>query len=180
MTELTPIQSRVLAGLLAGGTIAAVAREHKIHRSTIYNWRHEHSAFAFALSEARARQRIATYDAAQDLAARAYETLAALLVSDREQTRLRAAQAILNAVGREETEVAGTVQPHEARLYRQAAIRRVAPQDLPLLTRGPIEYPDASGPIQFDTIRRISTPGAVSRVEPSVATVDLSFQAKRR
>ena len=57
MPELTTIQYQVLAGLLAGGSIAAVAREHKIHRSTIYIWQHDHSAFTYALKDARARHR---------------------------------------------------------------------------------------------------------------------------
>ena len=35
----SPVQSKVLSGLLAGQPIAAVARESGIDRSTIYHWR---------------------------------------------------------------------------------------------------------------------------------------------
>jgi transposase-like protein len=125
MPELTPIQSQVLAGLLAGGSIAAVAREHKIHRSTIYNWQHDHSAFTYALKEARARHRAAMHDAAQDLTARAYETLGALLASDKEQTRLRAAQVILRSTSGVDRAV--------NRASRNEAIRRIEPADRALL-----------------------------------------------
>ena len=125
MPELTPIQSQVLASLLAGGSVAAVAREHRIHRSTIYNWRHEHPAFTVALNEARARYQAAMYDAAQDLAVRAYATLGGLMGSECEQTKLRAAQAVLRAV-HTGAAIGGKVQEFEfGRLdtvNRQAAI----------------------------------------------------------
>ncbi len=168
MPELTPIQSQVLAGLLAGGSIAAVAREHKIHRSTIYNWQHDHPAFTYALKEARARHRAAMYDAAQDLAARAFETLGALLASDNEQTRLRAAQAILRNTAGASTEAGETLDAHLSsgvdrainRASRNDAIRRIAPIDRGLLnsTSAASEYPDQT----FDTIRHISTPASLA------------------
>jgi transposase-like protein len=96
--ELTKLQSQVLAGLLAGGSIAAVAREHRIHRSTIYNWRNEHPAFTIALNEARVRQHAAMYDAAQDLASRAFETLNELLSCDDNATKLQAARTIIRTI----------------------------------------------------------------------------------
>ena len=174
MPELSPIQSQVLAGLLAGGSIAAVAREHKIHRSTIYNWRHEHAAFVFALTEARTRQKAALYDGAQDLAARAFETLGALLNSDCDQIRIRAAQVVLKAAGQgtSATEAAAEFpRGFEVRLQRQAAVAKLLPQDLPLLSATtPADYPDAILPAKVDTIRHISTLETVSSVESTSET----------
>ncbi len=172
MPELTPIQSQVLAGLLAGGSIAAVAREHKIHRSTIYNWRHDHSAFAYALRDARKRQAIALHDSVQDLSARAYETLGALLTSECEHTRLRTAQAILRAAGQSaaaftETEPTSAVQALSERVRRRDALGSIAPEDRVLLENptAAMEYPDRADGPSIDTIRQISTLQAVSNVE---------------
>jgi transposase-like protein len=95
MTELTPIQTQVLAGLLAGKSISAVARENGIHRSTIYEWRHQQPYFTFALDQARSRHQTALFDLVQGLAEQALETVEELLASDDANVRLRAAQAIL-------------------------------------------------------------------------------------
>jgi len=177
--ELTPLQSQVLAGLLAGGSVAAVAREHKVHRATIYNWRHDIPAFSNALGEARQRQAIAIHDAAQDLAARAYETLGALLNSSSDQTRLQAAQSILRAATAGGSFAAAAAesesgpQAMSASLRRTRAIESVLPADRPLL-ESPIaaaKYPDhiASSDTQtapqFDTIRHFSTLEGGSTVE---------------
>lgn len=172
MPELTPIQSQVLAGLLAGGSIAAVAREHKIHRSTIYNWQHDHPAFTYALKDARARHRAIMYDAAQDLAARAYDTLATLLGSDNEQTRLRAAQAILRTTSASASaSAAEAVDEHMSTsltrvkniMERRDAIRSIALQDRPLL--------HSTLPVSQDAVRQNSTllQQPSSNVDPSAA-----------
>jgi transposase-like protein len=95
MSQLTPIQNQVLAGLLAGKSVSAVARENGIHRSTIYHWRHEHPYFGIALDQARSRHQVSLYDFVQDLTEQALETVAAMLESDDATIRLRAAQAIL-------------------------------------------------------------------------------------
>jgi transposase-like protein len=95
MSQLTPIQNQVLAGLLAGKSVSAVARENGIHRSTIYHWRHEHPYFGMALDQARSRHQVNLYDFVQDLTEQALETVAAMLESDDATLRLRAAQAIL-------------------------------------------------------------------------------------
>src|SRR5258708_3241150 len=93
--SLSDIQSQVLAGLLAGQPVAAVAPDHGIHRSTIYNWRHEHPHFTFALDQARSRLHADLYDQLQDLAAQSLETLGQLLQSPSENVRLRVAQTLL-------------------------------------------------------------------------------------
>jgi transposase-like protein len=95
MPELTPIQSQVIAGLLAGKSVSAVARENNIHRSAIYHWRLEHSCFKIVLDKARSRQQTAMFDLVQDLAEEAIEVVSHLLVSEDAKLRLRAAQAIL-------------------------------------------------------------------------------------
>jgi transposase-like protein len=95
MPELTPIQSQVIAGLLAGRSVSAVAREHGIHRSTIYHWRLEHPYFKVVLDKARSRQQAAMFDLVQDLAEEAIEVVSGLLSSEDANLRLRAAQAIL-------------------------------------------------------------------------------------
>jgi transposase-like protein len=95
MSQLTPIQDQVLAGLLAGKSVSAVARENGIHRSTIYHWRHAHPYFSIALEQARSRHQVNLYDFVQDLTEQALETVAAMLESEDAAIRLRAAQAIL-------------------------------------------------------------------------------------
>ena len=150
--ELTKLQSQVLAGLLAGGSIAAVAREHRIHRSTIYNWRNEHPAFTSALNEVRNRQHAAMYDAAHDLASRAYETLSALLSSNDTNVQLRAAQTIIRTIA--PTGIAQH-QPPQFATGSEATIQRMdhrklmdsLPPDARELATdaltGPALYPDA-------------------------------------
>jgi transposase-like protein len=95
MSELTPIQSQVLAGLLAGKSVSAVARENGIHRSTIYEWRQQQPYFTFALDKARSRHQTAIFDLVQGLAEQALETVEELLSSEDANLRLRAAQVIL-------------------------------------------------------------------------------------
>jgi len=97
MPPLTPIQSQVLSGLLAGRPVAAVARENGIDRSTIYHWRRDHPHFTFALDQARSRLQAALYDEVQDLVAQALEVLAELLHSPDDRIRLRVAQTLLRA-----------------------------------------------------------------------------------
>jgi transposase-like protein len=95
MPEVTPIQSQVVAGLPAGKSVSAVARENGIHRSTIYHWRLEHPYFKIVLDKARSRQQTAMFDLVQDLAEEAIEVVSDLFASEGANLRLRAAQAIL-------------------------------------------------------------------------------------
>src|SRR5579863_9378541 len=94
---LTPIQTQVLSGLLAGQPIAAVARDNGIDRSTIYHWRKDHPHFTFALEQARERLQTALYDDVQDLITQALQVLSELLHSENENIRLRVAQTLLRA-----------------------------------------------------------------------------------
>ena len=95
MPQLTPIQSQVVAGLLAGKSVSAIARENSIHRSTIYHWRNEHPYFNIVLDQARSRHQVNLYDLVQDLTEQALETVATMLESVDANLRIRAAQTIL-------------------------------------------------------------------------------------
>ena len=97
MPELTPIQSRVLADMLAGKPIAAVARENGIHRSTIYAWRRDQPVFILALDQARSRLSASLYDEVQDLVSQSLQVLGELLHSKDDNLRLRVAQTLLRA-----------------------------------------------------------------------------------
>jgi transposase-like protein len=175
--ELTPLQSQVLAGLLAGASIAAVAREHRIHPSTIYNWRNEHPAFTTALNEARARQHAAMYDAAHDLASRAFETLNVLLSSDDNAMKLRAAQTILRTIApsglanHEPPTFASGPEAMQERFQHRDALKALPANAILNPLAAPELYPDAETrcccpPPAVDTIRHFST------VDNSVQPVD--------
>jgi hypothetical protein len=113
------------------------SRANIIHRATIYNWRHDHPAFSHALRDARQRQAVAIHDAAQDLAACAYETLGALLRPECGLTRLRATQANLRvdcsseAGGSVAAEPSSGVDARAARMRRVEAMQCVAPSERP-------------------------------------------------
>jgi transposase-like protein len=99
MPELTPVQSQVIAGLLAGKSVSAVARENSIHRSTIYEWRNAHASFGLVLEQCRSRNQVNLYDLVQDLTEEALETVAAMPQSEDANLRLRASQTILRVGG---------------------------------------------------------------------------------
>ena len=161
MQPLTPIQTQVLAGLLAGRPIAAVARENGIDRSTIYHWRKDHPHFTFALDQARDRLQTALYDEVQDLVAQALEVLAELLHSENVNIRLRVAQTLLRAAN-----------PMKANtnLHTNIGLETLADhvdglQAITALTSAPPPDPEP----ECDTIRHFSTPAKPSpiRVAPA-------------
>jgi transposase-like protein len=96
MEQLTPLQTQAVSRLLAGQSVAAVARELDIDRSTLYAWR-KHPHFSLILSQARARQAEIVTSALQDLAETAVDTIRDLMLSSDTPAavRLRAAQAVL-------------------------------------------------------------------------------------
>jgi transposase-like protein len=146
MPELTPIQSQVLAGLLAGKSVAAVARENGIHRSTIYQWRHQQPYFTLALDQVRSRHQTAMFDLVQDLAEQALETVSELLTSEDVNLRLRAAQMILRVAhpGHLSKDTRSAMQ---FETFADHSLARVA--TLPLANE-----PEPAG---FDTIRQNPT-----------------------
>jgi transposase-like protein len=160
MSQLTPIQNQVLAGLLAGKSVSAVARENGIHRSTIYHWRHEHPYFGMALEQARSRHQVNLYDFVQDLTEQALETVATLLESDDAAVRLRAAQAILR-IAEPPRLPRGMRSEVELETFADQTLIQKARLDLK-------EMPDpALQPAESDTIQHNSTvksePGRNSR-----------------
>jgi transposase-like protein len=82
MAALTPVQSQVIAGLLAGKSVSAVARENGIHRSTIYEWRNEHPYFSLVLEQCRSRHQVNLYDLVQDLTEQTLETVGTMVQSE--------------------------------------------------------------------------------------------------
>ncbi len=92
---MSPVQTQVIAALVAGKSITAAAREAGVHRSTIYQWRREHPEFQLVLDQARSHHQAALFDFVQDLANQALEAVETALTSDEPELRLRAAQIIL-------------------------------------------------------------------------------------
>jgi transposase-like protein len=177
---LTPIQSQVLAGLLSGASVAAVARGHHIHGSTIYAWRTDLPAFRFALASARSRQKAILYDSAQELAARAFETLNTLLASASETVRLRAAEAVLRTVDPlSAAEPPPGVNPGNKQAFAEQhdyskCRESLLPSDRDLLDSGspPHLYPNVACLTKSDTIRQNPTESDTSSVWWRSETLD--------
>ena len=95
-------QQKAVQLLLSGATVAAVARDLGVDRTTIYNWRRNNPCFSVALNRARSLQTHIITDAIQDLATTAIDTLRELLVSTQvpAAVRLRAAQTVLSLAQR--------------------------------------------------------------------------------
>ena len=140
--DLPAIQANVLAGLLSGQGVAAVARENNIHRSTIYNWQRQNTRFAYTINQARSRHNEVIFDGLQDIAEQAVETLRHLVTSDTvaPSVRLRAVQTVLKGVN--------AAQP-QPRLKEDLAIEALCDA---LEPRSAVRQPT-----QIDTSRQIST-----------------------
>jgi transposase-like protein len=168
MSELTTIQSQVLAGLLTGKSVSAVARDNGIHRSTIYQWRHQHPYFTLALDQARSRHKTAIYDFVQDLAEQALETVATLLTSEDANLRLRAAQTILRVAEpghlSSDTRTAMNLETLEDHSMANRCVQTILPQ-APTAPKGQQGSNDLAAspfalepePTRFDTIRQNPT-----------------------
>ena len=150
MPELTPIQSQVLAGLLAGKPIAAVAREHGIHRSTIYAWRRDQPVFILALDQARSRLEASLYDEVQDLVSQSLQVLGELLRSPDDNIRLRVAQTILRTANTGRPNPALETHIGTETLADKLAGARAAGRLINEVLASPSE--------ESDTIRHFSTP----------------------
>ena len=146
MPQFTPIQSQVMAGLLAGKSVSAVARENGIHRSTIYHWRNEHPYFNIVLDQARSRHQVNMYDLVQDLTEQALETVATMLEADDATLRLRAAQTILRVAD-------------PARLPKglRSSMEIETMADQTLAQRAELDLAPMREAIESDTIRQNST-----------------------
>jgi transposase-like protein len=157
MSELTPIQSQVLAGLLAGKSVSAVARENGIHRSTIYEWRQQQPYFTLALDKARSRHQTAMFDFVQGLAEQALETVEELLTSEDANLRLRAAQVILRVAnpGHLSTDTRSAMQFET--LSDHTLARTAEPPAVPAFCVTAIDPEPDTEPVQSDTIRQNPT-----------------------
>jgi transposase-like protein len=172
MSNLTPIQSQVLASLLAGKSISAAARENGIHRSTIYNWRQQHPSFVHILDQARARHRATLYDLAQDLAEQSLEAVAEALASDDLSIRLRGAQIMLRTTGRSIFKLPQREQDGvemEAMADSNPRVQQLYPDILPDLLK------DDSAP-EPDTIRQNSTLSSQPRNAPCSCGSGLKYK----
>ncbi len=146
MAQLTCAQSQVIAGLLAGKSVSAVARENGIHRSTIYEWRNEHAYFGLVLDQCRSRHQVNLYDLVQDLTEQALEMVATMLQSEDATLRLRAAQAILR-IAQPGRVPKGLRTNMEMETFADQTVAQTAKLDPPLVEEEP----------ESDTIRQNPT-----------------------
>ena len=100
LAHLTPPQREALKHLQAGATVTAAAKAAGVHRSTIYEWRHEHPAFSCALYYAKRDAAHAAADDIRELATLAIDTIRQILTSDKASAsvKLKAAQYVLQNV----------------------------------------------------------------------------------
>ena len=148
MAAFTPIQSQVIAALLAGKSVSAVARENGIHRSTIYHWRNEHPYFNRVLDQCRSRHQVNLYDLVQDLTEKALETVAAMLESEDQNLRLRAALALLR-VAQSARVPKGLRVPMEFEIFADQTLAQSAKLDPPPIE----EIPESDTIRQNPTVR---------------------------
>ncbi len=169
MPPLTPVQSQVIAGLLAGKSVSAVARENGIHRSTIYHWRNEHPYFSIVLDQARSRQQVNMYDLVQDLTEQALETVATMLESEDANLRIRAAQTILRVA-----------DPGRVPRGLRAPMEIETMADETQAQRAALDLAPLPGSIESDTIRQNSTvksdPARLSRGPRSIQFETMAAQ----
>jgi len=101
-------QAAVIRELLTGKTQKAAAEAVGVSDATISRWLHDDdSEFAFALSEQRALLWQADRDRLQALSAEALDTLSEIMrTGENDGDRLKAALAVLKAVGMETGEAA--------------------------------------------------------------------------
>jgi hypothetical protein len=97
---LTPAQTAVAGLLAAGETVSSSAQRVHVDRSTIYRWLHRDPQFVTELNRLRQESREAVRAQLRELTSEAVGAVRDLLSSsDAPATRLRAALAVLGAVG---------------------------------------------------------------------------------
>jgi AcrR family transcriptional regulator len=115
--ELTPAQDRAVAALAGGATITAAAEAAGVSRPTVYAWLDGSPEFVAELNRVRAEARSAIRAELQRVATSAVATLRELVESPKipSAIRLRAALAVLSAVGADGPELIGSTDPAEVR-----------------------------------------------------------------
>ena len=93
---LTAQQEQVIALLLAGMTQAAAAEEVGIAAETVTRWKSRDSVFIATYNATRLDLWEANHERLKSLRSHAVDVLAALLDSDHEATRLKAALSVLD------------------------------------------------------------------------------------
>jgi hypothetical protein len=108
--ELNLAQCRAVAALAGGATITAAAEAAGVSRQTLYAWLVGAPGFVAELNRARAEARDAIRREVRALATSAVATMRWLIESPDSPPaiRLRAAQAVLTAVGADRPEVIGS------------------------------------------------------------------------
>jgi transposase-like protein len=94
---LSTQQMQIISALANGRSIAAVAREFGIHRTTVYHWMKTEPAFLNAYEDAELEFRGQLADHARELANKAFDTIRQILDDEKASpsVRLRAALAVL-------------------------------------------------------------------------------------
>ena len=115
--ELPPAQDRAVVALAGGATMTAAAEAAGVSRPTVYAWLDGVPEFVVELNRARAEARGAIRAELQRVATSAVATLRELIESDEtpDAIRLRAALAVLSAVGTDGPELIGSTDPAEVR-----------------------------------------------------------------
>jgi hypothetical protein len=111
--ELTPPQCRAVAALAGGATITAAAEAAGVSRPTVYAWLDGAPEFVTELNRARAEARAAIRGELRALATSAVATMRWLVESTDSPPaiRLKAALAVLTAVGADRPELIGPTDP---------------------------------------------------------------------
>src|SRR5262249_13585005 len=129
---LTPAQCRAVAALAGGSTVTAAAAAAGVSRPTVYAWLDQSGAFVAALNRARAEQLEAIRGELRGLATAAVRTLRTLVESAEAPAavRLKAALAVLAAVGADRPEPIGPTDPEMTALAQRERADDIAKRDL--------------------------------------------------
>ena len=103
---ITVLQEKVAAAYAMGKSITDIAREHKIARSTIYEWFKSDRRFVAYYKSLLAEVRQETRGAISSMAAEAAATLRLLMSRGSEQARLKAATYIIDKLSDDDKRVA--------------------------------------------------------------------------
>jgi uncharacterized protein YchJ len=117
LDELSPVQEKVLAAIVAGATMQAAAKSAGIHRNAIAYWRHSSPLFGYALRHAQYDKAIFIREQAENYVAEAFAAIHKILTSPdaSDSARLNAAKYII--------EKASTpLQPNEEIVHSDAQI----------------------------------------------------------